>query len=98
MSKKKTKQQDTAGQLAELFGNPEMLVMDGFDDCIIGVIERFGIEPIICYSKGMVIAKLCEEGDMSEDEAEEYWSYNMIGAWLGDGTPCFFTATDEAIL
>jgi hypothetical protein len=26
---------------------------------------------------------------MTEDEAEEYFEFNVIGAWVGHGTPVF---------
>jgi hypothetical protein len=29
---------------------------------------------------------------MSYDEAEEFFEYNQIGAYVGESTPCFFTA------
>ena len=34
----------------EVFGGESTLVMDGFDDCIVGFLERFGLpEPILVY-------------------------------------------------
>lgn len=67
----------------------EMLIMDGYDDCIEGVMERFGMNPIVCYNKQKVLDKLQE--DMTEEEANEWFEFNQIGAWLGDSTPCFLT-------
>lgn len=66
----------------------EMLVMDGFDDCIEGVVERFGMNPIVCYNKQKVLNKLIDDG-CSLIEAEEYYEFNQLGAWMGEGTPCF---------
>lgn len=68
--------------------HPDVLLMDGFDDCIIGVCNRFGQEPIVAYDQWAVIHKLMEQG-MSEDEAIEFFEFNQIGAWMGDRTPCF---------
>lgn len=34
----------------------DVMKMDGYDDCIIGILERFGMEPIIVYDKSAVIA------------------------------------------
>jgi hypothetical protein len=64
--------------------------MDGYDDCIIGVVEQFGRPPIVCYNRELVIRKLMDEG-MSEEESIEFFEYNQIGAWVGDYTPCFIT-------
>ena len=72
------------------FNEDELTVMDGYDDCIAGVVERFGMDPIVCYDKTKVLARLQEDG-MSEEEAEEFWSFNQIGAWVGEQTPCFLT-------
>lgn len=68
----------------------DWLVMNGYDDCIIGVVEQYGRPPIVCYDKPKVLAKLVSDG-MSEEEAEEFWSFNQIGAYMGENTPCFLT-------
>ena len=66
------------------------LFMDGYDDCVVGVVERFGMEPIICYDKDKVLAKLVASG-CTEEDAEEYFYFHQIGAWMGENTPCFLT-------
>jgi hypothetical protein len=81
----KTKKQE----IIENYGE-EILIMDGYDDCIIGVVEQFGRPPIVCYNRELVIRKLMDEG-MSEEESIEFFEYNQIGAWVGDYTPCFIT-------
>ena len=48
---------DIRENLCEMYGDDDLLFMDGFDDCIIGVMERYGMEPIVIYDKGKVIAK-----------------------------------------
>jgi hypothetical protein len=64
--------------------------MDGYDDCIVGVVEQFGRPPILCYDKRKIISKLIDDV-ISYDEAEEFFEYNQIGAYVGDSTPCFVT-------
>ena len=32
---------------------------------------------------------------MSEEEAQEYFEHNTIGAWVGEGTPLFIHLTEE---
>ena len=73
----------------EHFGEGEdgLLVMDGFDDCIIGVGQRF-TDHFVVYDLKKVIAKLMEQG-MSEEEAIEFHEFNQLGAWVGPGTPVF---------
>ena len=75
--------------LQEYFESGEpLLKMDGFDDCIAGVIERMGQEPIICYDKNKVLDQMVKDG-MTYEEAVEYFEYNQLGAWVGERTPCF---------
>jgi len=75
--------------LQEYFESGEpLLKMDGFDDCIAGVVERIGQEPIICYDKNKVLDQMVKDG-MTYEEAVEYFEYNQIGAWVGERTPCF---------
>lgn len=69
----------------------EFVSMDGYDDCIVGIVEQFGRPPILCYDRALVIRKLMQN-DMSHEEAEEFFEYNQIGAYVGDSTPCFLTA------
>lgn len=72
----------------------ELLTMDGYDDCVVGVVERFGQNPIVCYDREKVICRLQADG-MDRDEAEEFFQFNQIGAWVGDSTPCFLSANSQ---
>jgi len=63
------------------------VMLDGFDDCVIGVSESFGEEPRIIYSKMKIINKLME--DMTEDDAVEYYYYNIVGGYFGTQNPIF---------
>lgn len=65
-----------------------ILKMDGYDDCVVGIVTRYGIDGILCYDVDKVIAKLMKQG-MSYEEAQEWFEYNQIGAWVGEKTPCF---------
>ena len=79
-------------ELSDRYG--EMLVMDGYNDCIAGVCVRYGQEPIIIYDQSKVIDQLVSEG-MTEDEAEEFHEFNQIGAWVGERTPAFLVGPDR---
>ena len=72
----------------------DLIVMTGYDDCILGTCERFGQVTIVAYDLDKVIARLVADG-CTEEEAEEYWSYNQLGAWMGDKTPCFIRKGQE---
>jgi len=65
-----------------------MMQMDGYEDCVIGTVTRFGMPAVLCYDLHKVIAKMVDDG-MTEEEAYEYYNFNMLDAWVGDGTPAF---------
>ena len=66
----------------------DVVKMDGFYDCIMGVCYRFGQPIILSYDLDKIIKKLMKQG-MSYEEAIEYWEYNQLGASVGEYTPCF---------
>jgi hypothetical protein len=73
-----------------------MLRAEGFDDCVVGVVERAGGgSPMLCYSLHKVIAKLMSDNGWDRQEAEDYFEFNQMSSWLGDGTPCYITPCDE---
>lgn len=72
--------------------NPQMtneaMKMDGFNDCIIGWCERANMDEVVAYDKWKVIEKL-KKGGMTGSEAMDYFYFNQLGAWVGEGTPVF---------
>ena len=71
--------------------NEDMLFADGFEDALIGYIERAGMPSIACYDKYKCIEILAE--DMPYEDAFEYFYFNVLGAYVGENTPCFLTGT-----
>jgi hypothetical protein len=66
-----------------------LLKMDGYDDCIVGIVERFGQDSYFIYDKDLVIKNLQKNGNMSYEDALEYYEYNQLGAYVGERTPGF---------
>ena len=73
--------------------NEDMLFADGFDDALVGYIERAGMPSIACYDKDKCIEILAN--DMTHEEAVEYFYFNTAGAYVGENTPCFFTRIED---
>ena len=67
--------------------HPDLLIMDGYDDCILGICRRFD-QVFVVYSEAAVLRRLIKDG-MSRDEAYEFWQFNQLGAWVGEHTPGF---------
>lgn len=65
-----------------------LLFAEGYDDAIVGIGDRNG-EEIVVYDAVKVIRILRRRDRMSLDEAEEFFSFNVAGAWVGDRTPLF---------
>lgn len=66
-----------------------VLLADGHDQAILGLVELdFGKRTVVAYSTRLVIAGLVSDG-MSEEEAWEFFHFNIGGAWVGENTPIF---------
>ena len=69
-------------RILEWFPEEEIIKADGFDDAIIGI-EAESMRLIYSISKCIDILKK----DMDEEEAVEYFNFNVIGAYIGEYTP-----------
>jgi len=65
-----------------------MLRADGFDEAIIGVGNRCGQLDILAYDVNKCVKILMDQG-MTEEEAIDYFEFNVVGAYVGTGTPTF---------
>ncbi len=77
-------------QLVDQTGDEELLFADGFDDAILGVIERCSQPLVVVYDRNKCIEILVDQG-LSGEEAEEHFAFNVSGAWVGDRTPAFLS-------
>jgi len=68
----------------------EILLADGFEDAYMGLATQFTKPPLAVYDRNKCIRILVDRDGMSEDEAEEYFQFNVEGSWVGDNTPLFF--------
>lgn len=66
----------------------DAIFFDGLDEAILGVSERFGEPSLVVYSKNKVL-DILKEWDMTEEEAVEYFYYNVLGTYAGEYTPVF---------
>lgn len=66
---------------------------DGFDDAIIGM-ECSGDVPRVVYSIQLMVHVLCERDGMTEDDAIDFINYNVVGAYVGEGTPIYVDVMD----
>jgi len=68
--------------------NPDALTADGFDDAFIGICRRFSLPALAAYSYEKCLEIIMKDG-ANYEEAVEHFEFNVIGSWVGDGTPVF---------
>jgi hypothetical protein len=69
-------------KIIEWFPEEDILKADGFDEAIIGIDSN---EMRLIYSVSKCIQILCR--DMNEEEAVEFFDFNIRGSYVGDKTP-----------
>ncbi len=73
----------------------DILIIDGFEEAFLGIVEGFNNKPVSCYDHSKCIDVLVSSNEDTTDlqdkieEAEEYFNYNIIGAYVGEFTPVF---------
>lgn len=67
----------------------DILLADGFEDAYLGVVRRCGQPPFALYDRDACVRILVDRDRMSPEQAEEYFTFNVEGAWVGPGTPGF---------
>jgi hypothetical protein len=80
---------DIRENLNDMFEGLLFLSEREFDAAILGVAERIGMNPIVAYDTAKIIDILCERDGMEDDEAAEFFEFNIAGAYVGDRTPIF---------
>lgn len=70
--------------LLENYPDIQFYKADGFDDAILGISESN--IPVFIYSIPKCIEILINDG-MTDEEAVEYFYFNVIGSYFGDKTP-----------
>lgn len=84
--------EEVRSQLAE--NDPELVLADGYEEAFIGVGRRCGCPALAVYDRAKCIEILIQRDGMSPEEAEEYFSFNTEGAYVGEGTPIYLESVD----
>jgi len=68
----------------------EILCMPEYGDAVVGMMTRFGQHNrVLIYDRRKVLEILVRDSGMTEEDAEDFFEFNIIGTWLGDATPAF---------
>lgn len=79
-------------QLAEQ--NPQAILFDDLDDCIVGYGQQYTRQPLAIYSHRRLLEHFIR-GGMSFEEAQEWIDYNIACLWAGEGTPIILYDLEE---
>lgn len=74
----------------------DLFSLDGFDDCVIGLLVGDGKPDAICYDLNKVIDKLRESMELVD--ALEYFYANIFQACPRDGAPVFVKTTSMEVI
>jgi len=66
-----------------------MLVANGMDEAVVGYIQRMNEPMVVVYCRDKCIDVIKRDGKMNEEEAEEFFEYNVAGAYVGNQTPAY---------
>lgn len=79
----KTENTPRQDALVEQYPDGLFLTADGLDDAIVGVDEP---SDRVIYSVRRILRLLIDQG-LTLEEAQEHFSFNIEGAYMGDKTP-----------
>ena len=66
---------------------PDTIFYPGYETALVGIAHRPASPPLAVYSATEIIQILMDRDGMTLDEAAEYLEYNIVGMWVGPGTP-----------
>jgi len=66
----------------------ELTYIIGADEALIGEVFGFDVETRAVYDYDLLIQHFMDDG-MTEEEAVEWFEFNVLGAWVGSKTPLF---------
>ena len=70
-----------------------VVLADGLDEAFLGITDDS--PPRAVYDQKKIIDILVTRDGMTEEEAEEFFSYNISGAYVGEQTPLYVHRLDE---
>ena len=75
-----------------------VLIADGLAGALLGVGTRCGQCDVAVYSVRKVLDILRTRDGMSQDDAREFFDFNIGGAWWGAGTPVWLEESDREVV
>lgn len=75
--------------------NPDAKIMSDHDNAILGMVIQKGSKTLVLYDPLKIIDNLMLGGEMTYDDAVEFYEYNIADAYVGEDTPAFLIRLDN---
>ena len=69
--------------------NPDAMLADGFETAIIGLAHSAARESVVAYDHDKCIQILMDRDGMDRETAQEFFDFNVVGAYVGPASPVF---------
>lgn len=73
--------------MAEISPAALVLEPDSYDDALLGLAERIGMEPVACYDYEKLVHAAMAMGIPNWEQAQEHVDHNVTGGYVGEFTP-----------
>jgi hypothetical protein len=77
--------------------NEDTLLIDDLDEALIGVCMTWHGDMLVerCIYDGMaIVERLVATDGMSEEDAQEWYEFNILGSYVGENTPMFLSVPE----
>lgn len=74
----------------------ELLLIPDMDDAIIGIGYKFNDQSVV-YDAELIIEILMKNDGITHEQAEDHFSVNIAGGYLGEHTPIFLTKAEDLV-
>ena len=69
--------------------NPSALLADGFEGALVGWGHQASKTPVAIYNYDKCVEIFMRDNDWDYEGAIEWMEYNVVSAYMGEGTPIF---------
>lgn len=77
--------------------NNGVVRFDGLDDAIVGLAQQYSHTPqVLCYDREKILTILMVRDEMTYEEAEEFFEFNIGCLWAGESTPIILESASLA--
>lgn len=81
----------TDNTIEDINYNENMLKFSDYNNCIVGIRFKKNTEVVFVYDDFLCINYLINQNNIDEEDAIEYFEYNIRGSFFGKNTPTILT-------